>query len=204
MDKRQKRPNLDVRNMYGIRLAGDFSGLWTCRWILLFAQRGPIRLLRARLLQNRSRKESMDESTYEKSLDKRCAALVSREPRAPRAGQNCKSHKVNGLRLMSLLTRARAAQMSRADPGSNTPLAARFIGRFLPFATSQERRPPESGGRIMQHRQNAKNVAFCCILLHGVAPIRQAQDRPIREAQGGRRCTTLHRPCGLEEPSGPP
>ena len=61
----------------------------------------------------------MDASKYEKSLDNRCAALVSREGRAPRAGWNCKPCRVNGLRLMSLLSRARGAQVSRAARGSN-------------------------------------------------------------------------------------
>ena len=56
----------------------------------------------------------MDVSKYEKSLDNRCAAPVSRERRAPRAGQNCKPFMTNGLRLMSLLIRARGAQVSRA------------------------------------------------------------------------------------------
>jgi len=39
MDKKQKRPNLYVRNMYGIRLAVDSFVLWRYRWILLFVQR---------------------------------------------------------------------------------------------------------------------------------------------------------------------
>ena len=59
----------------------------------------------------------------EKSLDNRCAALVSREPRAPRAGQDGKPCMANGLRLMSLLSRARGAQVSRAARGSYAPFS---------------------------------------------------------------------------------
>ena len=69
----------------------------------------PDHFLRARLLQSGRREEPMDASKYEKSFDNRCAALVSREGRAPRAGRNCKPCTVNGLRLMSLLSRARGA-----------------------------------------------------------------------------------------------
>ncbi len=76
---------------------------------------------------------------YEKHLDNRCAALVSRGPRAPRAAQDCKPCMVNELRLMSPLIMARGAQVSRAARLSNTPLAARFIGRFRPFGGSHSR-----------------------------------------------------------------
>ena len=51
---------------------------------------------------------------YEKYLDKCCAMLVSRERRSPRAGQDRKRRIANGLRLVSLLIRARGAQVSRA------------------------------------------------------------------------------------------
>jgi len=60
------------------------------------------------------REDAMDPSKYEKSVDNRCAALVSREPRAPRARQNRKSCTINRLPLISFLTRARGAQVSRA------------------------------------------------------------------------------------------
>jgi len=50
----------------------------------------------------------------EKSFDNRCAARVSREPRAPRAGQDRKPYMDNGLRLVSPLIRARGAHVSRA------------------------------------------------------------------------------------------
>ena len=93
--------------------------LWRCRWILLFAKRLPIGLLRAPLLQSRRREEPMDASKYEKSFDNRCAALVSREGSAPRAAQNCKPCMHNRLRLISPLRRARGAQVSRAARGSN-------------------------------------------------------------------------------------
>jgi len=56
----------------------------------------------------------MDVDKCEKSIDNRCAALVSRERRAPRARQNRKPCMANGLRLMGLLSRARGAQVSRA------------------------------------------------------------------------------------------
>ena len=71
--------------------------LWRCRWRLeqrqwdrgcfdefLFAQRVPIRLLRARLLGERKREQPIDINKYEKSFDNRCAALVSRASRAAR------------------------------------------------------------------------------------------------------------------------
>ena len=60
------------------------------------------------------REERMDINKDEKSLDNRCAALVSRGPRAPRAEQNCKPFMGKELRLMSLLSMARGAQVSRA------------------------------------------------------------------------------------------
>ena len=83
----------------------------------------------------------MDVQKCEKSLDNRCVAMVSREPRAPRAGKYRKPCMVNGLRMMDVLTRARGAQVSRALP--KPTLAARFTGTFLPFPASQERRPSE-------------------------------------------------------------
>ena len=55
----------------------------------------------------------MGASKYEKSLDNRSAALVSREGRAPRAGQDCKPCMVNGLQLVSRLSNARGAHVSR-------------------------------------------------------------------------------------------
>jgi len=59
----------------------------------------------------------MDVREYEKSLDNRCAALVSRKGRAPRAGRDRKACIVNGLQVMSLLIMARGAQVSRAARG---------------------------------------------------------------------------------------
>ena len=53
--------------------------------------------------------ELMDASKYEKSFDNRCAAMVSREGRAPRAGHNRKYCIVSGLRLISLLIMARGS-----------------------------------------------------------------------------------------------
>ena len=75
-----------------------------------------------------AREQPIDESKYEKSLDNRCAALVSRERRAPRVGQDRKSRMVNGLRLMSLLSRARGAHVSRAARGH----FVLFSGRACP------------------------------------------------------------------------
>jgi len=60
------------------------------------------------------REERMDVNKYEKSLDKCCAALVSRWPRAPRADHERKPFMGKDLRLMSHLIRARGAQVSRA------------------------------------------------------------------------------------------
>jgi len=62
----------------------------------------------------------MDPSKYENSLDNWSASLVSREPRAPRAGQDRKPCMVKELRLMSLLIRARGAHVSRAAHEYNT------------------------------------------------------------------------------------
>ncbi len=91
--------------------------------------------------------ESMNAIKNEKSFDNRCAAPVSRKPRAPRAGEVRKSSSGNGLRLVSLLIMARGAQVSRAAREHFVlfarPLAARFIGRLLRFVASQERRPPK-------------------------------------------------------------
>ena len=58
--------------------------------------------------------EPMDARKYENSLDNRCAALVSRECRAPRAGLDRKPCTGNRLQLMSPLIMARGAQVSRA------------------------------------------------------------------------------------------
>jgi len=103
----------------------------------------------------RRREQPMDADKCEKSLDNRCAALVSREGRAPRAKQDRKRCTVNRLCLVSLLIRARGAQVSRAAREHivhlSAPLAARpavslsnlFFGRYHSFAASQERRPPK-------------------------------------------------------------
>jgi len=85
----------------------------------------PDHFLRARLLQSRKREESMNAGKYEKSFDNRCAALVSREGSAPRAGQNCKPCMHNRLRLISHLRMARGAQVSRAARGPDVPFSRR-------------------------------------------------------------------------------
>jgi len=79
----------------------------------------------------RNREEPMDADKYENSFDNRCAALVSRAGGAPRAGQNRKPCMVNGLRLMSLLIRARGAQVSRAARESDARFS-RPVHRALP------------------------------------------------------------------------
>jgi hypothetical protein len=56
----------------------------------------------------------MDASKYEKSFDNRSAALVSRERRAPRATDECKSFEFNALEATSSMRTARGAQVSRA------------------------------------------------------------------------------------------
>ena len=59
----------------------------------------------------------MDGSKYEKSLDNRSAALVSRERRAPRATDECKSFEFNALESTHSTQAARGAQVSRAARG---------------------------------------------------------------------------------------
>ena len=219
----------------------------------------------------REAEKSMGRGKYEKSFDNCCAALVSRERRAPRAERHRKSCMVNELRLMSPLTTARGAQVSRAargriEVGISTTMFSRYRLRCVSFPSrrrgsdalqnagtvewpvlSVSRRAPDVPNvtrchthaardrihkmihhdqlchlgasnvtgfpaareilghfgnmqqrdgapvhgraarlkprtsfaaiwaacperrRGMQHRQNAKNVAFGCILLHGVA-----------------------------------
>jgi len=84
----------------------------------------------------------------EKSFDNCSAARVSREPRAPRAGQDRKPCMVNGLRLVSRLTIARGAHVSRAARGlERASHAMRLTGTGRDYATltlqrSEERRPP--------------------------------------------------------------
>ncbi len=75
----------------------------------------PLTVMRGSL-ENRRREEHMYVYKYENYLDNRCAALVWRGPRAPRAKQECKPCMGNELRLMSLLSMARGAQVSRACP----------------------------------------------------------------------------------------
>jgi len=53
-------------------------------------------------------------SKNEKTFDNRCAALVSREPRAPRAGDERKSFAFKTLESTSRPERARGAHVSRA------------------------------------------------------------------------------------------
>jgi len=65
----------------------------------------------------------MDATKNEKSLDNRCAARVSRERRAPRAGRDCKCRIGNGLQLVSAIITARGAQVSRAARDPNVPFS---------------------------------------------------------------------------------
>ena len=55
----------------------------------------------------------------EKTFDNWSAALVSREARAPRAGQDRKPCMVNELRLISLLIMARRAGVARRARAQN-------------------------------------------------------------------------------------
>ena len=91
----------------------------------------------------------MDVGKNEKSLDNRSAALVSREGRAPRAGLDRKPWMANGLRLVSLLIRARGAHVSRAARGpERASHAMRLTGTGRDYATlftaSQERLPSKN------------------------------------------------------------
>jgi len=60
----------------------------------------------------------MDASKNEKSFDNRCAALVSRKGRAPRARAGRKSFAFNALGPTGARQTARGAQVSRAARGS--------------------------------------------------------------------------------------
>ena|GEM_PF-2126592 len=168
-DKKQKRSILHVCIMYGIRLAGDFSVLWRCRMAIgaeavrstelpLISGEAPrvnarrvrqarcAEMLLARIARG-GHERPMGASKYENSLDNRCAAMVSREPRASRARQNCKPCMANGLRLVSRLIRARGAHVSRAARGHLMhflrPVSRPARRALSSFAASRERRPPK-------------------------------------------------------------
>jgi hypothetical protein len=99
------------------------------------------------LLTTATREEPMDARKYEKLLDNRSAALVSREGRAPRAGQDRKPWMVKELRLISLLIMSRGAQVSRAARRSERAAQAHAAKRHrtrlrdLNLKASQERGP---------------------------------------------------------------
>ena len=76
-----------------------------------------LRVARRSPESNLEREECIYLNKYEKSLDNRSAALVSREGRAPRAVRKYKSLFPHALQLISLLIRARGAQVSRAARG---------------------------------------------------------------------------------------
>jgi len=84
----------------------------------------------------------MDASKNEKSFDNRCAALVSRKGRAPRARQDYKPCMGNELRLMSLLTRARGAHVSRAARRSKFRLSRPACRALSPFRGVGGATPP--------------------------------------------------------------
>jgi len=69
------------------------------------------------------RKNAKGASEYEKSLDNRRAALVSRERRAPRAGHERKSFVLRTLESTNCMQTARGAHVSRAARGSNAPFS---------------------------------------------------------------------------------
>jgi len=88
----------------------------------------------------------------EKSFDNRCAALVSREGRAPRAGQDRKPCGVKGLRMMSPLIRARGAQVSRAARSSKFPLSRPACRALSPFrGVGGATPPPHNAEHRMSH-----------------------------------------------------
>ena len=100
MARKQDRTFLDVCNVYGIRLAADS----TCYgWFdgVAFAQRAQIRLLRARLFWRAGGRKRIEENKYEKSVDNRSAALVSRIPGV--RNERLETRKTHCLRRMSPL-----------------------------------------------------------------------------------------------------
>ena len=73
---------------------------------------------------NWKRENPMNTTKYEKSFDNRCAALMSRDGTALRAGQDHKLCMAKGLRLMSLPSRSRgggAAGAGRPKPEKGQP-----------------------------------------------------------------------------------
>jgi len=129
----------------------------------------------------------MNAHEYEKSLDNRRAALVSRERCAPRARRDYNRCEVNRLRLISLLIMGRGAQVSRAAREPNAPISRPACSELvepahralLPFAASRERRPPEwdaqrnpstaplgASATSSKMPKMLRFVAFCCIALH--------------------------------------
>jgi hypothetical protein len=99
----------------------------------------------------------MDVIKYEKSLDNRCAALVSREGSAPRAGHNRKPFIDNGLRLISLLIMARGAQVSRAARGSNARFSRPACRALLLYLRSGSAR---QAGRLRRRFRTRFAVEF--------------------------------------------
>jgi len=67
-------------------------------------------------------KWTMDAGKNEKSFDNRCAALVSRERRAPRAANERKSFVLRTLGPTSRPRTARGAHVSRAARGLERPV----------------------------------------------------------------------------------
>ena len=83
--------------------------------------------------------ERMKVYEFEKSLDNRCAALVSRERRAPRAVDERKSFVYQRLGSTHSTQTARGAQVSRAARDPNALFSRPACRALLPFAASQAR-----------------------------------------------------------------
>ena len=173
----------------------------------------------------------MDVGTYEKSFDNRCAALVSRDGRAPRAGQNRKTCRVNGLRLISLLSMARGAQVSRAARGSNrgrdsTTEVSRYRLRchfetFEDMGNEQWANVEQPPGLLVEshsqdgcatcHATSCAKCQKCCVLLHFVALRCMGGKLPSTSSgRAGQAHSTgsgqaaLQRSCALETALAPP
>ena len=130
------------------------------------------------------RKKAKGASKNEKSFDNRCAALVSRERRAPRAGGERKSFALKCLEWTDCPQAARGAQVSRAarrvignlPRGASQPLTSCAAlqatcpaqRRGLSRATSRDPSAVlRTGATSAKMPKMLHFVAFCCITLHG-------------------------------------
>jgi len=156
----------------------------------------------------------MNKRRYEKSLDNRCAALVSREPRAPRAGEDRKPFTVNELRLMSPLTVARGAQVSRAAREHPMPFSGRACPPLYALSVDVPRlrmpRPTgaqrENGVQRLASKDCSRREGAALARGHGLARSRRRRSDALHHA--GYRIQRILRParnliaarsCGLRE-----